>query len=250
MSEKVTEILPTGFLDRLPPELLGKIDYILKNQNYYKTLSKELQQYIVAELPYPDVLKMRVVHPEIVDDDFFWKIKTQRDFGAENVEPSRDFKDASGLIRKAQNWREEYLSYGQTLAPQLVNAVETHNVKKVEELLDLGVNPNAPGRLKTGHYAGWLSIPLVEASRQAYPDIVEMLLDAGADPNKRGPIAAATPLFVAATPFPSLTPNHIKIVEMLLEAGADPTIPTTAGHTPLHSTAYPEIRRMFRSHRI
>lgn len=70
---------------------------------------------------------------------------------------------------------------------------------------------------------------LLEAARNAIPDVVEILLAAGADPNARGYLADATPLHQTVWNDGSSE----AIAELLIAAGADVNARTVVGETPL-----------------
>ncbi len=69
------------------------------------------------------------------------------------------------------------------------------------------------------------------AALKGSEQIVERLIDHGADVNVRNEFLGDTPLEVAATL------GHVEVVRRLLAAGADVTIGTECG-TPLHMAAY------------
>lgn len=89
----------------------------------------------------------------------------------------------------------------------------------VEELLAIGADPNG--------------MPLIMAIQCDEPQIVKMMIDAGADVNQ--PYSQTTPLIRAITAcYPS-------IVQLLLAAGADVNQRDSAGRSPL-AAASGEIR--------
>ena len=163
----------------------------------------------LVTLAYPDVLRMREVSRDakkITDMDYFWELKTRRDFGAENRYPQRG------------NWKEEYLSYGKEEAPKLIEASREGEVSEVRQLLDLGVNPNTQD--KHGRAA------LTRASQFGHTKIVETLLAAGAEVNLRDNYRGTALIF--ASQF-----GHTKIVETLLAAGAEVNLHDDYGGTAL-----------------
>jgi len=134
-------------------------------------------------------------------------------------------------------------------------AVDKGDLKKVESLLKLGVNPNirdkngktplhkaasgghvAVAKLLLEHgadihardNANWT--PLHFAASKGHAEVLKLLLKHGADPNiqnKNG----ETPLYKAASE------GHVDVVALLLERGADPNIQNKNGETPLHTAA-------------
>lgn len=92
-------------------------------------------------------------------------------------------------------------------------------IKEPDNLALIKIYGDAGNDLNTLYRA---TTPLCAASRGGKREVVQYLIDAGADPNK--PDAnAATPLYVAASN------GHDDIVEMLLRNGADPDIPNMYG---------------------
>lgn len=69
--------------------------------------------------------------------------------------------------------------------------------------------------------------PLLEASYKNLPGLVSALLQAKAEPNYRAP-SQATALSLAATK------GHAEVLRVLLEGGADPNLADKFGITPLH----------------
>ena len=70
----------------------------------------------------------------------------------------------------------------------------------------------------------------MKAAANGHADVVEILLQAGADPNARRISGAAALKFAAAR-------GHRDVVEKLLSAGADPHQADNDGHTALMSAA-------------
>jgi len=186
----------------------------------FKNLPLELQEGILLQLTYPDLARLREtsrLFRGIIDNDMFWKRKIQRDFGATRETPKMDM-----VTRKpVKSWKEVYLSYGKKLGEDLVSAVAAGEEKSqvVQELLDLGVDPNFATKY-------WKDTALNRASEYGHTAIVEMLLNAGANLNlvdRNG----ETPLMRASRE------GHTDIVKMLLNAGANPDLEDRNGETAL-----------------
>lgn len=180
----------------------------------------------LVALAYPEVLRMREVHRkfrDIIDTDYFWELKTRRDFGAEDLYPEKG------------NWKEEYLSYGEERASELLEASKDGNATKVRELLDLGVNPNSRDKHR------WT--PLTLASRFRHADVVKILLEAEADVDARIDENERTALMVASEirfeePEDSLEwivlSRDPEIVQMLLDRGAEVDARDERGRTAMY----------------
>lgn len=105
----------------------------------------------------------------------------------------------------------------------IIPACAKGNVKLVLNLLKQGHSVNA------GDALGWTA--LHEASNYGYVDIVNILLDHGADINNRGGpcCEGITPLHDAAAC------GHLEVIDCLLDRGANPLVRTNNGETPLDS---------------
>ena len=149
---------------------------LLKEMSYEQLVGEPEAPGPLVRLAYPEVSKMRGISQRFrktIDSNYYWELKTRRDFFARNDYPSRDFRDSSGNVRKAKNWKEEYLSYGQELEPNFFIAAYDGNMLKIEELLDLGINPNAQDD------EGWTA--LMWAYYNDHSDISDRLLAEGAN---------------------------------------------------------------------
>ena len=97
-----------------------------------------------------------------------------------------------------------------------------------ERLLELGADPDAEG-------AGLPALHI--AAGAANLDVLDRLLDAGADPNRKYPDTGCTPLHFAARDH-----DRSPVTLRLLDAGADPEIPDDRGKLPAD---YAENRENF-----
>jgi cytochrome c len=136
-------------------------------------------------------------------------------------------------------------------ADPIHDAAEEGNVFLIKELLDEGVDVNAPDLdgtplqwalfsnqvdaartlLKFGadpNVEGWDGTILESASLNGKIEVVQLLLAHGANPNLG---TRTTPLIRA------IQKESLEIVEMLLEHGADPALLSEEGIAPLHEVA-------------
>ena len=162
-------------------------------------------------LTYPEVLHVRLVSTkfrDIIDEDYFWKLKTHRDFGVEIEDP----------ISLGKTWKEEYRNRFKGASQELLTTSKGGDVDRVRELLDFGVNPNHQD--EDGEPA------LLWASEFGHIKIVEMLLTAGVDVNLQNKYRD-TALIGASWG------GYREIVEMLLTARADVDLKNKFGDTAL-----------------
>ncbi len=89
-------------------------------------------------------------------------------------------------------------------------AVDAKNIEIIDRFLSAGADID-------------FDAPLVHAASQGAANIVAHLLNAGADPDVRGPFGDVALRRALTT----------EIVKLLLDFGADPDSPNNAGHTPL-----------------
>ncbi|XP_052812599.1 BRCA1-associated RING domain protein 1-like isoform X2 [Mya arenaria] len=134
-------------------------------------------------------------------------------------------------------------SQGLTLSPalnkrnakgetQLQVAVIKNDVRRVQELLALGANPNVRDN------AGWT--PLHEACNHGYLDLVELLLDSGAMINVPG-LENDTPL------HDSVTNSRLDCVKMLVSRGASLTVRNMHGQTAVDLAQTERMREALRT---
>jgi hypothetical protein len=103
-------------------------------------------------------------------------------------------------------------------APLLHRAVEAGKTEVVEDLIKQDVDVNESAEF------GWTA--LLYASAQGYPRIVQLLLDAGANPDI-GNVHGVTPLMYGARY------GNIEVCTLLLENGANPNLQDKYGMTAL-----------------
>jgi ankyrin repeat protein len=107
--------------------------------------------------------------------------------------------------------------------PPLIQAARTGSLDTLRSLLDTGGDVNAS--FTTGD--DWDATALQHAILARQSGAVRLLLERGADPNRRGSPNAPPPLILAAgDPDPTF-------VSLLLAHGADPAIEDADGATPL-----------------
>ncbi|CAE7423020.1 unnamed protein product [Symbiodinium sp. CCMP2592] len=104
----------------------------------------------------------------------------------------------------------------------LYDAASDCNVTEVERLLQLPLDPD----VCDDESGKWCITLLIQASTDGHADVVQLLLEAGAD-KELGDIDGCTPLFVAAQT------GHAPVVRLLLEAGAQTEVRDLKGRTAL-----------------
>ncbi len=105
----------------------------------------------------------------------------------------------------------------------LVQAIGKGQLASVQALLEGGADPNRP---VTGG-----ETPVHAAAFAANPELLRTVLAHGGDADVRNPQTNATPLTSA------LLGQHPQQLQMLLDAGADPNSADRNGDTPLHVAA-------------
>nr|QBK92133.1 MAG: ankyrin repeat protein [Pithovirus LCPAC304] len=146
---------------------------------------------------------------EICQSDMFWKQKIQRDF--EGVYETSSIPVGTRF--------ETYKEYWNNAQERFFPCVYEEHLQCIQSLLRLGIDPNRRDDDEVEMTA------LTFASAVNRLDIVQVLLDHGADPNI--PAGGGTP----ALTFASV--GHKDIIQLLLDYGADPTIVDRQGRTAL-----------------
>jgi ankyrin repeat protein len=134
---------------------------------------------------------------------------------APEARPRYDLIDFA-RIKATGNDREPVYAEGKQ--SELIAAAARNDVKQVEALLKMGVNPNVL-------VDQWGENALMHAVLHGNVDMTRVLLEAGADPDLKG--RGFTPLGMAALR------GHARIVRQLLKAGADVNRKSSDGNTPI-----------------
>lgn len=181
-------------VDRDRPEFIDEVTSELNNLLKYETESVE-DEYDV---------------PDIWDEI---SIKDISDIDEEDEDKKRK-RNKQTTIPEKKNEKGE---------TPIIPACAKGNVKLVLSLLKQGHSVN------TGDALGWTA--LHEASNYGHVDIVNVLLDHGADINNRGGpcCEGITPLHDAAAC------GNLDVIDCLLDRGANPLVRTNNGDTPLDS---------------
>ncbi|MFC1596510.1 ankyrin repeat domain-containing protein [Planctomycetota bacterium] len=113
---------------------------------------------------------------------------------------------------------------------QFLEAITSEDVNAVKELIKSGANVNARGWSPDAGLFGTVEFtPLHYAAGSSSPEIVKMLLDAGANVHAKTHTLAGTPIGGA---------HHPEIIALLAEAGADVNAKDATGRTPLSWRLY------------
>ena len=145
---------------------------------------------------------------------------------------------ASDKYQKAYELYDEVLAEKVEKEKKLLDASTEGKVEIVKQLLSQEVDPNfSKWSMKAmKDKIRWKSAPLHMAIEKGHTDVVKILLDGGADPNKR--TGTRPPLVLAVYKAHVANSEPSEVIELLLHAGADPNEPDTeTGNTPLFLAA-------------
>ena len=142
-------------------------------------------------------------------------------------------------VQSYQQIAEKLLKEKEEGEEELCEASSMGNLYQVEHLIRDGikVNCNRPGK-KVNRWEGTLGgTPLYYAAMNGHKNVVKLLLNKGADPNKAN-MGGESPLLYAAQN------RHIDVAKLLIEGGADPNKTSECGKTPLFHAAKNEYKEM------
>jgi hypothetical protein len=123
--------------------------------------------------------------------------------------------NASQEIKKLEKILEELLKNPIELGRKLVTACTKGNLQEVQSLVKNGADINFP------HFSGidYGITPLISASQHGNYDIVEFLLDSGANIDQS--YNQLTPLMMVVASKEGIYENRCKVLKLLLQKGAD-----------------------------
>ena len=147
-------------------------------------------------------------------------------------------KTWNGLLTSGSFQRKAKLAFQEEIATEqkeLWNASMWGKAEKVRIIISSGMlDVNSVGGFNE-------STPLCEAASEGRKEVVQLLLHAGAEPNKADKLGQ-TPLYWAAML------GYIDVVQILLDGGSNPNRAVTRGTTPLHQAAmkgYTDVVTLF-----
>lgn len=128
------------------------------------------------------------------------------------------------------------------LRSELLAAINNEDISEIKALIEKGTNLNLPDPQNN-------ATPLYLAAMKNNPEIVELLLKHGANPNfietdGNTAIEMAIIMHTAYGVFPDMANNNLKIIQLFLEYGLDPHMPNKQGTTP-YEFANHELRSFF-----
>lgn len=210
-----------------------KIINVIKILNSLSFCSKNVFQVKGMKCLAVDRDKQELVHEVSNELDNLIKYETEvveDEYDVPDIWDEISLTDLSDIDEENDDKKRK--RYKQTTIPEkknekgetpIIPACAKGNVKLVLGLLKQGHSVNA------GDALGWTA--LHEASNYGHVDIVNVLLDHGADINNRGGpcCEGITPLHDAAAC------GHLEVIDCLLDRGANPLVRTNNGETPLDS---------------
>jgi len=202
----------------------------------YESFPLEIKYNILMNLSYKDLLNYCAtskINHTLLNDNFFWKIKIQKDFRKE-ISELKFLKEKPNSKIIFQNGGESHSYYRFCLYKityYLEHLAETGKFSLIEKYVNLGANINPKNSKQSPLIAFLKSISPYYKYLSHYPlalspkDIRSKLiwfLKMGSDPNARD-TSSNTPLMIC---------EDIKCAKILLAFGADPRA-KTAGGTPI-----------------
>jgi len=180
-------------------------------------LDPGLRAKIAVELDYKTLINLcntlsKNVFESICGNNWFWEQKTQYDF--------RDLYDIEEL---GENWWDTYQLYRKRFTEDLLKAIYWDIIPKTKRLLRIN---KEKGFLIVDETDVDGDTALMWASVYGHADIVEMLLQDGADPNFANGDGDTALMWASGV-------ESTAVVEMLLQAGADPNFANGDGDTAL-----------------
>ncbi len=198
-------------MEALRFEGVEDLEHLAEENKFFEIfkLPYELQMFAIARLRYPDLMdfcKLGRTTPskkvaKICGDNYFWEIKTKRDFSARFPETESRYPIYT------TDWKSEYIYYLKELETDLVTAMKNNNIELFYELLEFGIDPS----VEDNKAIRW-------ASFQGNTEIVKMLLeDPRVDPSAENNWAIQS----------ASIHGHTEVVRLLLE---DPRVDPSANN--------------------
>lgn len=148
---------------------------LIANGAHYFEIEKlpsEILQYILSYVEYGSIREFRKINKNfrnIIDNDYFWKLKC--------------FKTFNITVQQTSNWKKEYLSLAQKpAANSLIKFISQLNYRGLERILNLGVNPNTVFTYihNNNHILKYNYTPIMLALLHKENNLSFMLIRAGA----------------------------------------------------------------------